>query len=170
MIRRAALALLLAGCEASLSPCPGTPQGAFLFALEQLPAAGTACGFAGPERPPAFTGVVSWLPASEAALCVRRPLAAPMLGIHAGDAVALSSDQTAVQIADCSCPLEVQETVTGQIRRDGAGAAVGFDGEVVDTLTLSSDPGCAAPGAVCPTLLGADARPSCELRYALTGE
>jgi hypothetical protein len=165
----AALAFLLAGCEPTLPTCPGTPQGAFLFTLTAAPA---TCGFKGPvDDLPTFVGVVSWLPDGGAALCVQRPLAAPKLGTRTGDAVSFSSEEPAVQLASCSCPLALVETVTGQLQRDGAGVAVRFEGEVVDALSLPSDPPCAAAPDVCTLVeAGTGAQPPCEFRYALSGK
>jgi hypothetical protein len=177
--RLAALALLLAGCDPALPPCPGTPQGTFLFELVPTQAVGAACAFARPESPDPFLGVVSWLPGDGAAFCLPRPLAAPKVGTHSGDAVSFSTEEAALQVSGCSCQLALLEAIAGRVLRDGAGDAVEFEGEVVYTLRLSSDPSCDPAAQVCPPpagessccpLVGAGAVPSCEIRYTLKGK
>ncbi len=183
MIRiAAALALLAAGCEASIPACPGSAQGTFRLGGVAVEA-GTTCPFSlaaiaaarAAGTVPTFDvqATVSWLDAGTAAVCVQEPMASPLVGPRTGDAFTASIALGGLTIASCPCPVDLLETITGTLQRSGA-IPSGLTGSLVDrfTRTAGSDacyaaadpsavasgcPGAPDPAAVPPSDGGCDA-------------
>ena len=183
-MRRAAAVLLLlaAGCEASVPACPGSAQGTYELGGVALEA-GTTCPFSlaaiaaaradGTVPTIDVPVIVSWLDAGTAALCVQKPMAAPLTGPRTGDAFTVSITLASLTIGSCPCPVDLLETVTGTLQRS-AGNPSGLAGTLVDHFTRSAGtdacyagadpatvaagcPGAPAPSATPPSDGGCDA-------------
>jgi hypothetical protein len=157
-----ALAALLAGCEraAGPGPCPGEPQAR--LELRATLVEGELCaGAIGVERALRLPATIAFAAPDEAALCPDRALAEPLVGARAGDAVDVAAPARAASVEGCACSVVVVERVRGTLVRDAAGAAVGFEGELVDELAAAGGlPACAAaPGEACAV--------PCVLRWRL---
>lgn len=163
----AAAAVALAGCEVYAVPdplpCPGTSVGTLNFNGSLRP---STCTFAGSSNASlVFTGTVSFEPDGGAWLCVQTPHAEPRRGTHAGDAIDVSYRNPAASLAECNCPVEVLETITGTLRRGDGGVLEGFDGGMTSAVTPSSpDAGSTADGGLCGCQL------PCALQYDLTAQ
>jgi hypothetical protein len=113
---------------------------------------GAACAAAaGVSAELALAAVVSYPGPAEAALCLERGLAEPLLGAREGDALDVAAPPRPAALDGCACDLRVAERIRGAVLREGTGGAVGFAGELVDDLAPAGGlPACAAAdGEVC---------------------
>ena len=160
---RLASALLGATVLACSSPrpasCPGDRVGTFHLHGDVVPDAG--CPFA--SGPVDLTATISYGSGATALLCIEVPDAEPLQGTRDGDHVTVTSPDAGANVPSCGCPVQVSETVEGDVARDDGGSAVAFSGE------LRNDVWAADGGAGCER----DAGPPtcgvpCELRWSLT--
>lgn len=170
----AALALALAACERStaLPACPGDVQVRLQLATALADVEGSAaCAAAALPRdangaivvPGPTPAALSFTAADGAAVCVERTLADPLLGTRTGDVLTVAAPPEAVAVTACGCAVNVVERLAGTILRDASGAAVGFQGELVDELA-PADAAFACP----PT--GADPCPvPCRIHFTVQG-
>jgi hypothetical protein len=163
------LAILLAGCQLYATPpvaaCPGSQVGAFSFDLSESSdssdGGASRCPFAY-NATASFNATLVWDPeGSSAALCAQKPHAVPHTGTHDGDHLTVSvvDEGGIVSTSGCSCPVSVVEVIDGVVLRDDGGLAVGFDGGMLDQLTLAGG----GDGGACSCGL------PCQIRYRLTG-
>ncbi len=169
-----AAALLSLACQTRApASCPGTPLATFRFlAVPLAPAVAGDCP-AGASDPISFTATLSTESGGGALLCVQRPEASPLRGSLVGQALSVVGPPVAAPggLSGCSCPVQVTETVEGDLVAGGEGdgsdaGMVGFQGELRNALAAASTGGsCAADG-------GAGGGPCalpCLSRWALTG-
>ena len=163
-MRRLLLVLLVCGCERSVAPppCPGDLQAR--LALRGTLTEGRECADrAGVDAAAALVvpAAVSYTSADGAVLCPERALAPPLQGTRAGDQLDLAGAARPATLTGCGCALQVSERITGTLRRDAGGDAIGFSGELVDVIAPADGSGtCApAPGESCPA--------TCTLRFSL---
>jgi hypothetical protein len=195
LLLAAAAAVFLTGCEVYAVPdplpCPGERQGIFDFAGDQI-LSPSDCFFAQPGNPAyqvnnpiAFQGTVNFGPgASEAAVCISAPHAAPRLGTRSDLAVdvayvnftgsvggcscpsqaaadagkCLCQPGSTTPITGCSCPVIIEERIQGSLI-PVAGGFSGFEGS--ETVSVRPPPG-AVPAQPC------DCHVACTYSYTLT--
>jgi hypothetical protein len=164
-VPRSALAcaalLLVAACEraAERAPCPGDQQ--VRLQLRGSLVEGISCAnVARVPREFELPAVVSYPAAGEAALCLERDLAEPLLGAREGDAIDVGSAAQPAALAGCACDLRVVERVRGTVIRDAGGAAVGFEGELVDVISPTG-------ASTCPPVEGEVCLAECVIRWQL---
>jgi hypothetical protein len=151
LVATAVAALAACGVSATVEPCPGEPQARLV--LRATADGDAACAVAaGFPAPGAVTAVLAFTADGGAALCPDRPLAEPLRGTRAGDAIAVASPPRAAAAPACACAAVVVERVAGTLVRSAAGAAIGFTGELVNELAPADGAAsCAPPGAApCP--------------------
>lgn len=167
MRRLAAVAGMLLGSCGTTATCPGQEQGTLTFAFQARspPPAGT-CEFfrtliedaKTPAALPStrFTAIVSWRPTAAdplgAALCVQAPLAQDKIGTYGAIGPGLyaldfpnlpSATAPPEAIGTCPCAVELQEALSGQLKRS-ADQALSFSGTLVAVLTRSASSEAAA--------------------------
>jgi hypothetical protein len=153
---RSALLLLAAlaacGVPAAPEPCPGDLQGRLVLRASPAEGEAAACATAADlETPDEVTVVVSFTADGGAVLCPDRPLADPLRGTRAGDAIAVASAARPAPVAACDCAQVVVERLEGTLVRDGAGAVVGLSGGRLVNELAPADAAASCPGAVgCP--------------------
>ncbi len=157
---RSALAAALAALAACSAPttrrCPGAPIATLRF-TGTLDAAGCdggePTGGFSPLVPAqiAFVATVSDAGGGAAAVCREAPLAEPLTGTLAGDALTASLTSGAGVLSGCAdtCTTVTVETLQGQLTRDGGGAVTGFAGTLQDDITAAEVSSCGACGMPC---------------------
>jgi hypothetical protein len=146
--------------------CPGERVGSFSFRAEPRvvePGTGAApCAFT-PDGGLTFSATVSYPSETEAVLCMDRPEATPLRGSRSGSHISVASPKVPATVAECSCAVEVTESVEGDVSTDGD---VAFTGELRNVLATSpgTDPTSCEAGADGGPRCGAP----CELRWQLT--
>jgi hypothetical protein len=166
--RRLALlaAAALAGCEVYAVPdpptCPGATVGTLDFSGALLPA---SCPFAGSANATlTFSGTLTVEADGTAWLCVNAPHAEPRKGTLVGDAVDVSY-RYGTSFAECTCAVEVVETITGALQRGTGGKLTGFTGGMTTAVSpAAASPPSTADGGVCGCQL------PCALPYDLTAQ
>jgi hypothetical protein len=140
----AVAALLACGTRATQEPCPGTVQAVFTLVAQQVEG-GDACASAtGATGPGGLTAAVTFTGDDGAAVCLQRPLAEPLAGTRAGDAIQVATPLRNVAASGCACTAQLRETITGTVQRDG-GVAVGFSGELSTELVPADGAASCAP-------------------------
>ncbi len=114
----AGAALLLAGCEIYAVPapitCPGQRQGVFNFQAGLITPAG--CPWASSQYLQSFSfpGAISYATdgTDEAWVCVDAPHAEPRTGTHAGDQIDVAY-RTVLSVGNCTCPSDAARAAGG---------------------------------------------------------
>jgi hypothetical protein len=168
--------------------CPGVQQGVFDFAAEQVVAPGDCVfaqpsgGVYQVLGSFAFSGAINFdASGNGAALCKSAPHARPNLGTHTGLAIDVAevftltvngckcgNAETAAAAkcacppdspgSNCSCPVVLEQRITGALSQAVTGVYDGFSGTLLNTVTVEPLP---APTARC------DCQDPCSYAYDL---
>ncbi len=141
-----AVAAMLVSCDAARPPdCPGDRVATFQFSGELATGDTTSCPFAS-QAPLAFTATLSFVGDGEALLCIDRTDAPALAGTRLGDHVVVTTPATLANVSQCTCAVQVVETLEGDVAR-ADGQPTGFAGELRDDFTVQ--PTDSGPPATC---------------------